>query len=43
VSVVELLGEDVPIKRARKPGQPESAQGFEEVSKLPRQQQEKIV
>jgi hypothetical protein len=44
VSVTELLGEDVPIKRARKSGPTGKLRKvFEEVSKLPRCQQEKIV
>jgi hypothetical protein len=44
LSVAELLGEDVPIKRARKTGPTGKVHKvFEEVSKLPRRQQEKIV
>jgi hypothetical protein len=44
VPVVELLGEDVPIKRAGKTGPTGKVHKvFEEVSKLPRRQQEKIV
>jgi len=42
VSVAELLREDVPIKRARKTGPTGKVHKvFEEVSKLPRRQQEK--
>jgi len=42
--VAELLGEDVQIKRARKTGPNGKVHKvFEEVSKLPRRQQEKIV
>lgn len=44
VSMAELLGEDVQIKRARKSGPTGKVHKiFEEVSKLPRRQQEKIV
>lgn len=44
VSMTELLGEDVQIKRARKTGPTGKVHKiFEEVSKLPRRQQEKIV
>jgi transcriptional regulator with XRE-family HTH domain len=44
LSMAELLGEDVPIKRARKTGPTGKVHKiFEEVSKLPRRQQEKIV
>jgi transcriptional regulator with XRE-family HTH domain len=44
VSVAELLGEEVQIKRARKTGPTGKVHKiFEEVSKLPRRQQEKIV
>jgi hypothetical protein len=43
-SVAELLGEEVQIKRARKAGPTGKVHKiFEEVSKLPRRQQEKIV
>ena len=42
--MAELLGEDVPIKRARKTGLTGKVHKIlEEVSKLPRRQQEKIV
>ena len=44
VSMAELLGEEVQIKRARKSGPTGKVHKiFEEVSKLPRRQQEKIV
>jgi len=44
VSMAELLGEEVQIKRARKTGPTGKVHKiFEEVSKLPRRQQEKIV
>ena len=44
VSVAELLGEEVQIKRARKSGPTGKVHKiFKEVSKLPRRQQEKIV
>jgi hypothetical protein len=44
VTVAELLGEEVQIKRARKTGPTGKVHKvFEEVSKLPRRQQEKIV
>jgi hypothetical protein len=42
--VAELLGEDAQIKRARKTGPTGKVHKiFEEVSELPRRQQEKIV
>jgi hypothetical protein len=44
VSMAELLGDEVQIKRARKTGPTGKVHKvFEEVSKLPRRQQEKIV
>ncbi|HEX7771757.1 MAG TPA: helix-turn-helix transcriptional regulator [Pyrinomonadaceae bacterium] len=44
VSVAELLGEEVQVKRSRKTGPTGKVHKvFEEVSKLPRGQQEKIV
>lgn len=44
VSVVELVGEEVQIKRDRKTGPTGKVpQAFEEVSRLPRRQQEHIV
>jgi transcriptional regulator with XRE-family HTH domain len=44
VTLAELLGEEVQIKRARKTGPTGKVHKvFEEVSKLPRRQQEKIV
>ena len=44
LSVAELLGEEVQIKRARKTGPTGKVhKTFEEVSKLPRRQQKKIV
>jgi hypothetical protein len=42
--VAELLNEEVQVKRARKTGPTSKVhKSFEEVSKLPRRQQEKIV
>ena len=44
MSVAELLGEELQIKRARKTGPAGKVHKiFEEVSKLPRRQQERIV
>lgn len=44
VSMTELLGEEVQIKRTRKAGPTGKVQRiFEDVSRLPRRQQEKIV